>query len=42
MGPIEVDPTEQLTGVLFTRVYPGGTSNLCESLLTFACQALID
>ena len=37
-----VDPTEQLIGLFFTQVYPGGTYNLRESLLTFTYQALID
>ncbi len=37
-----VDPTEQLIGLFFTQVYPGGTHKLRESLLTFTYQALID
>ena len=37
-----VDPKEQLIGLFFTQVYPGGTYGLRESLTSFAYQALID
>ena len=37
-----VDPAEQLIGLFFTQVYPGGTYNLRESLLNFTYQALND
>ena len=37
-----VDPTEQLVGLFFTQVYPGGTYGLRESLTSFTYQALID
>ena len=37
-----VDPTEQLIGLFFTQVYPGGQYDLRERLQTFTYQALID
>ncbi|MYF11971.1 MAG: beta-lactamase family protein [Gammaproteobacteria bacterium] len=37
-----VDPKEQLIGLFFTQVYPGGTYGLRESLTSFTYQALID
>ena len=37
-----VDPNEQLIGLFFTQVYPGGTYGLRESLTSFTYQALID
>ena len=37
-----VDPAEQLVGLFFTQVYPGGTYGLRESLTSFTYQALID